>query len=60
MNATAPDVADRTPTSSRDARGGFTTVRKLGRSLVFGDAFFTASGVDAVCARAIATWALIP
>ncbi len=36
------------------------TVRKLGRSLVFGDAFFTASGVDAVCAHAIATWALIP
>jgi uncharacterized protein (TIGR00369 family) len=36
------------------------TVRKLGRSLVFGDAVFTTSDADAVCAHAIATWALIP
>jgi acyl-coenzyme A thioesterase PaaI-like protein len=36
------------------------TVRKLGRNLVFGDAFFTASDADTVCAHAIATWALIP
>jgi uncharacterized protein (TIGR00369 family) len=34
-------------------------VRKLGRSLVFAEASFSAEGNAQVCAHAVATWALI-
>jgi uncharacterized protein (TIGR00369 family) len=35
-------------------------VRKLGRSLVFGEVTFRVYGSEVVCAHAVATWALIP
>jgi acyl-coenzyme A thioesterase PaaI-like protein len=47
------------PISNRDVIIN-ATVRKVGRSLIFGDALFAASDVELVCAHATATWALIP
>ena len=35
-------------------------VQKLGKSLVFGEVYFTTSGSDDIAAHATATWALIP
>ena len=34
-------------------------VRKVGRALVFGEVTFRAAGSEAICAHAVATWAVI-